>query len=85
MGFDPSLADPVMRAVRDGEGFWFPFDRPAGRVDVACEAQSSEDMLLWGPAMLEKLSEGDPERWRARDPLTSGPPAKRFLRLRFSR
>ncbi len=85
MGFDPSLADPVMRAVRDGEGFWFPFDRPAGRVDVACEAQSSEDMLLWGPALLEKLSEGDPERWRARDPLTSGPPAKRFLRLRFSR
>jgi len=85
LGLDPSVADPMMQAVRDADGFWFVFQRPAGRTDVTCTAESSDDLGLWNPVILEKQSEGDPELWRARDPLTSGDPAKRFLRLRFSR
>ena len=85
LGQDPFVVDPMMQPVRDADGFWFEFQRPVGRTDVTCTAESSEDLNLWNSVILEKQSEGDPEVWRARDPLSSGDPSKRFLRLRFSK
>jgi hypothetical protein len=85
LGLDPFVSNPTMQPVRDANGFWFEFQRPEGRTDVTCIAESSEDLDLWNSVILEKKLQGDPETWRARDPLTSGDPTKRFLRLRFSK
>jgi hypothetical protein len=70
--------------VRDMSGFWFEFQRPAGRTDVTCIAESSEDLELWNSAILEKNPRVI-QRFGARDPLASGNLVKRFLRLRFTK
>lgn len=64
LGLNPFVHDPITRPVRDMSGFWFEFQRPAGRTDVTCIAESSEDLELWNSEILEKKSEGYPESWR---------------------
>ena len=45
--------------------------------------ESSDNLGSWSLLPWEIIQTGDPETVRARDPLTSGDPSKRYLRLRF--
>ncbi len=83
LGRDPHAFDPAPAGVLDGEGFSISFSRPAGLPDVSYGAESSDDLSLWNPLVLEVISPGDPETVRVLDPLVSGDPARRYIRLVF--
>jgi predicted outer membrane lipoprotein len=83
LGTDPRQFTPPLVAVRDGNGLALTFTRPANLSDVLYSAESSDALGNWAPVPLEVIVEGYPETLRARDPLTTGDPSKRFLRLRF--
>jgi hypothetical protein len=85
LGTHPRQFTPPLVGTRDGNGFSLVFTRPAGLPDVTYQAESSENLGAWSPVPLEVLESGPIETLRARDPLTSGNPARRFLRLRFGR
>lgn len=85
LGTDPCAFTPPLVAVLDENGLSITFTRPDNLPGLTYAAECSEDLDAWSPALLEVLEEGDPETVRARDPLTSGDPAHRFLRLRFTR
>lgn len=83
LGTDPRNFTPPLVPTKDGNGLILTFTRRANLPDVICIAEASEDLGNWSPVSLEITQPGDPETVRARDPLTSGDPSKRFLRLRF--
>ena len=85
LGTHPRQFTPPLVGTRDGNGFSLVFTRPAGLPDVTYQAESSENLGAWSPVPLEVLESGPIETLRARDPLTLGNPAQRFLRLRFGR
>lgn len=85
LGTDPRQITPPLVGTRDGNGFSLVFTRPAGLPGVTYEAESSEDLGAWSPVPLELLTPGTTETLRARDPLNTGDPSRRFLRLRFGR
>lgn len=85
LGTDPLQFTPPLVATLEGNGLALTFTRPADLPDVAYAAESSEDLHTWSPVPLELLVPGETETLRARDPLTAGNPAVRFLRLRFER
>ena len=84
LGSDPLAFTPPFVATLDGTGLWFTFTRPAGLPDVTYAAESSDGLGTWQPALLEVIGTGETETVRARDPLATGDPARRFLRLRFA-
>ena len=84
LGSDPRLFTPPLIATLDANGLALVFTRPAGLPDVTYGAESSEDLSLWSPLPLELLEPGTTETLRARDPLATGDPFRRFLRLRFT-
>ena len=69
----------------DANGLTLIFTRPENLPDVIYAAESSDELGNWSPVPLEVITPGDPETVRARDPLTTGDPSKRFLRLRFEK
>ena len=83
LGTDPRTFSPPLVPVRDANGLSITFTRPANLLDVTYGAESSDDLTLWSPVPLEVLESGSPETVRARDPLTTGDPSRRMLRLRF--
>ena len=86
LGTHPRQFTAPLIATRDANGLSLTFTRPADRPDVTYGAESTVDFGLWSPVPLEVLNPGaDPETVRARDPLTTGDPAKRFLRVRFEK
>ncbi len=80
---DPRQFTPPLVPTKDANGLTLTFTRPANLPDVIYAAESSTTLDNWSPVPLEITQPGDPETVRARDPLTSGDPANRFLRLRF--
>lgn len=84
-GANPKVFTPPLAAVRDADGLSLTFTRPQGLPDVTYSAESSDGLGVWNPVPIEVISTGATETVRARDPLTSGDPAKRFIRLRFTR
>ena len=85
LGSDPHQFTPALIATHDENGLSLTFTRPTGLPNVTYGAESSENFGTWTPVPLELLSPGPIETLRARDPLTTGNPAQRFLRLRFGR
>ena len=85
LGMNPRQFDPPLVATLDEDGLSVVFTRPASVTDVSHSAESSENLGIWTPIQLERLTPGTTETWRALDPLDSGNPALRFLRLRFVR
>lgn len=83
LGTDPRNFTPPLVPTKDGNGLTLTFTRPADLPDVIYIAESSDNLGNWSPVPLEIIEPGDPETVRARDPLTSGDPSKRFMRLRF--
>jgi hypothetical protein len=83
LGTHPREFTPPLVATLDSEGLTLTFTRPPGLPDVTYFAESSEEFGTWSPIPLEIITPGDPETVRARDPLSSGDPSKRFMRLRF--
>ena len=86
LGTHPRQFTAPLTAIRDAGGLSLTFTRPAGLLDVTYGAESTGDFGTWSPLLLEVLNPGsNPESVRARDPLTTGDPAKRFIRLRFEK
>ena len=85
LGTDPRQFTPPLVATLDQNGLSLTFTRPAGLPDVSYGAESSDDLRTWTPVPLELLVPGAVETLRARDPLDSGNPLRRFLRLQFER
>ena len=85
LGTQPGTFTPPMVPIKDATGLSFTFTRPASIQDITYVAESWDGHGEWTPALLELVSDGEIQTWRARDPLTSGNPSARFLRLRFVR
>lgn len=85
LGSNPHQFTPALIATHDEGGLSLTFTRPTGLPNVTYGAESSENFGVWTPVPLELLSPGPIETLRARDPLTTGNPAQRFLRLRIGR
>ena len=85
LGRDPRAFSAPLVPTRDGDGLSILFTRPANLLDVSYGAESSDDLTHWSPVPLEVLVTGPVETVRARDPLTTGDPFRRMLRLRFER
>ena len=83
LGTDPHQFTPPPAAIFDSSGLTLTFTRPANLPDVTYIAESSDGLSTWSPVALEVLETGTVETVRARDPLTTGEPSRRFLRLRF--
>lgn len=85
LGTQPGTFTPPMVPIKDSSGLSFLFTRPASIQDITYIAESWDGHGEWTPALLELVTDGEIQTWRARDPLTSGNPSARFLRLRFVR
>ncbi len=85
LGTHPRQFTPQPVPTRDQNGLSFIFTRPANLPGISYEVESSDDLRKWRPVLLELLTTGPVETLRARDPLDTGNPAQRFLRLRISR
>lgn len=85
LGGDPHQFTAPPGVVKDSNGLTLTFIRPANLPDVTYDAEISDGLESWTGIPLEVIQPGDRETVRARDPLTSGDPAKRFIRLRFTR
>jgi hypothetical protein len=85
LGTDPRKFTPQPVPTRGADGLSFTFTRPANLPGISYEAESSEDVGNWRPVLLELVTPGTTETLRARDPLDTGDPGQRFLRLRISR
>lgn len=83
LGTDPWQFTPRLIPTGDANGLTLTFTRPANLPDVTYFAESSEELGTWSLIPLEVITPGDPETVRARDPMTTGDPSRRFLRLRF--
>jgi hypothetical protein len=85
LGTDPHQFTPPLVATHDANGLSVIFTRPAGLPGVSYSAESTDDLGIWTPVPLEVLVPGAVETVRARDPLLTGNPLLRFLRLHFER
>jgi hypothetical protein len=88
LGTDPRQFTAPLAATLDPSGLSLTFTRPANLPDVTYAAESSDGLGSWSPVTLELIPPASPsgtETLRANDPLTTGDPSRRFLRLRFGR
>lgn len=85
LGTDPHTFTTPMAVVKPPSGLVVTFIRPRGLPDVLYSAESSDDLIHWNPCLLELIADGPVQTMRARDPVTSGNPARRFISLRFTR
>lgn len=83
LGANPHGFTPLPQPVLGPDGLSVTFTRPFGLPNVTYGAVSSDDLEIWNPVSLEVTVPGDPETVRAIDPLTSGDPSRRFIKLFF--
>ena len=84
LGTDPNHNTPTLACVRDAGGLSLTFTRPKGLPDVTYAAESSTDLVSWTPITITLVTDGPTQTMRTMDPLTTGNPGCRFIRLRFS-
>ncbi|MCX6868427.1 MAG: MBG domain-containing protein, partial [Verrucomicrobia bacterium] len=85
LGTNPRQFTPPLVPMLDAHGLALTFTRPANLPGVTYAAESSDDLDTWSPVPLHVLESGTTETVRVLDPLTTGDPSRRFLRLRFGR
>ena len=85
LGTEPHHFTQSPVPVVDSNGLSLTFTRPANLPDVSYIAESSDGLGTWTPIPLVVVIPGVTETVRATDPLTTGDPSRRFLRLRFER
>ncbi len=88
LGTGPNDAGDVpsgLTPVRDGNGLTLTFTRPKDLPDVVYGAESTDSLAGWGALTVELVTDGPVQTLRVRDPLTSGNPDRRFIRLIFNR
>jgi cyclophilin family peptidyl-prolyl cis-trans isomerase len=85
LGMNPMSRNPALLPVRDANGLTLNFTRPKDMPDVIDGAQSTDDLAIWNAQTLEVISDGPVQTMRVRDPLTSGNPSRRIMRLIFDR
>ena len=85
LGINPHVPTPLAAAVQGPDGLTLTFTRPNNLPDVSYAAESSDDMINWSPVTIILVTDGPVQTMRAVDPLTSGDPARRFIRLKFTR
>lgn len=85
LGTDPNHATPPLTGSLGPSGFSITFTRPKGLPDVTYAAESSADLAAWTPVTLTIITDGPVQTVRVTDPLNLGDPARRFLRLKFTR
>jgi hypothetical protein len=83
MGTNPNAHTPPLTFTLDANGLSLVFTRPRDLPDVTYGAQSSENLTSWSSVPLEVVSDGPVQTVRARDPLNSGSPDRRFIQLIF--
>ncbi len=85
LGMNPMSRNPALLPVRDANGLTLNFTRPKDMPDVIDGAQSTDDLAIWNARTLEVISDGPVQTMRVRDPLTTGNPSRRIMRLIFDR
>jgi cyclophilin family peptidyl-prolyl cis-trans isomerase len=85
LGMNPMSRNPALLPVRDANGLTLTFTRPKDMPDVTYGAQSTDNLDGWDALTLEIVTDGPVQTLRARDPLTSGNPSRRIMRLIFDR
>jgi hypothetical protein len=85
LGTNPNVSTPAFTPVADANGLSLTFTRPKDLPNVTYTAESSADMITWTPLALIVIQDGPVQTVRALDPLTTGTPDRRFIRLRFTR
>jgi hypothetical protein len=83
MGTDPLTWNAAPQPTHDANGLTLIFTRPQGLPDVTYVAESTDSLGSWSPVTLEVITDGPVQTVRARDPLTSGNPNRRFMHLIF--
>jgi cyclophilin family peptidyl-prolyl cis-trans isomerase len=84
LGTDPWVRNASPAPIADANGLTLTFTRPKDLPDVSYSAESTDSLGSWTPINLELVSDGPVQTWRARDPLASGNPNRRFIRLGFT-
>ncbi len=86
LGMNPNSREPALQPIRDANGLTLTFTRPKDLPDVIYGADSSESLEAgsWNSLPVQVITDGAMQTIRVRDPLTTGSPERRFIRLRFS-
>jgi hypothetical protein len=85
LGTDPHAFTLPPSVARIEAGLTITFQRPRGLLDLAYTAESSDDLSVWTVLPLQILDDGPMQTMQATDPLNSGDPARRMIRLRFTK
>lgn len=83
MGSDPLVRNTPPQPTVDANGLTLIFTRPKALPDVIYSAESTDSFGSWSPVTLEVISDGPVQTVRARDTLSSGNTARRFMHLIF--
>lgn len=81
LGTDPRVRNAALTPIRDANGLTLVFTRPKNLPGVTYMAESTDSFGVWNPVALEVITDGPVQTVRARDPLSSGNPGRRFIRL----
>ncbi len=84
LGTDPWVRNASPAPIADANGLTLTFTRPKDLPNVSYSAESTDSLGSWTPITLELVSDGPVQTWRARDPLATGNPNRRFIRLGFT-
>jgi cyclophilin family peptidyl-prolyl cis-trans isomerase len=84
LGTDPWVRNASPAPIADANGLTLAFTRPKDLPNVSYSAESTDSLGSWTPITLELVSDGPVQTWRARDPLATGNPNRRFIRLVFT-
>jgi cyclophilin family peptidyl-prolyl cis-trans isomerase len=84
LGTDPWVRNASPAPIADANGLTLTFTRPKDLPNVSYSAESTDSLGTWTPITLELVSDGPVQTWRARDPLATGNPNRRFIRLGFT-
>jgi cyclophilin family peptidyl-prolyl cis-trans isomerase len=84
LGTDPWVRNASPAPILDANGLTLNFTRPKDLPNVSYAAEATDSLGSWNPITVELVSDGAVQTMRARDPLTSGNPNRRFIRLVFT-
>ena len=85
LGLDPHVRNTLPLPTLDSNGLSLIFTRPKDLPGVTYAAESSDDLITWRPVNIELVTDGPIQTMRVNDPLTTGNPTRRFVRLKFTR